>query len=242
MTMNWRDRIAHYREHIHPHVAGWVDGDLWRTIEAAGEIFEEDKIIGHIAEFGVHHGKFLFLIDALRNAPENSFAVSIFDDPDFKFIARDPCWDEMQRGSEDAFRDNAARFLPDRKFPVLVRDTLSLSKHELRPLKFLSIDAGHTAEHVINDLSLAQELLVPGGVVALDDWMRPYWPGVTEGVIRFMACHNRRLRPFMSFRFKLFLTTISEQAGYVKRFGDRMPDLCEVRQLLGHDYLVGEPR
>jgi hypothetical protein len=45
----------------------------------------------------------------------------------------------------------------------------------------LSIDAGHTILHACNDLSLAQEVLVPGGIVALDDYMSVHWPGITEG-------------------------------------------------------------
>jgi hypothetical protein len=64
--------------------------------------------------------------------------------------------------------------------------------------------------HAFNDLSLAQEILAPGGIVALDDFMRTFWPGVTEGFYRFMAKQNRRLRPFFYFQNKLFLTTISE--------------------------------
>jgi hypothetical protein len=61
-------------------------------------------------------------------------------------------------------------------------------------IKFFSIDAGHTIQHTFNDLHLAQEVLVPGGIVALDDYMSVHWAEVTEGFYRFMNYGNRRLK------------------------------------------------
>jgi hypothetical protein len=85
-------------------------------------------------------------------------------------------------------------------------------------VKFFSIDAGHTIQHACNDLHLVQEVLVPGGIVALDDYMSVHWPGVTEGFYRFMQSQNRRLKPFLYFQNKLFLTTVSEQAACLLQF------------------------
>src|SRR5204863_3386019 len=93
-------------------------------------------------------------------------------------------------------------------------------------VKFLSVDAGHTVHHACNDLLLAQEVLVPGGIVALDDFMAALWPGVTEGFFRFMNSMNRRLRPFMYFQNKLFLTTISEHALYLQQFRAAAEAIC----------------
>jgi hypothetical protein len=67
-------------------------------------------------------------------------------------------------------------------------------------------------------LHLVQEVLVPGGIVALDDYMSVHWPGVTEGFYRFMQSQNRRLKPFLYFQNKLFLTTVSEQAACLQQF------------------------
>jgi len=61
-------------------------------------------------------------------------------------------------------------------------------------------DAGHTIQHACNDLHLVQEVLVPGGIVALDDHMSVHWPGVTEGFYRFMYTQNRRLKPLYTSR------------------------------------------
>src|SRR5207302_2146912 len=109
-------------------------------------------------------------------------------------------------------------------FRIVQRDTLSFSTFEAITLfgehgvKFLSIDAGHTIQHACNDLHLAQEVLAPGGIVALDDYMSVHWPGVTEGFYRFINSGNRRLKPFLYFQNKLFLTTVSEHAACLQQF------------------------
>jgi hypothetical protein len=98
---------------------------------------------------------------------------------------------------------------PQRRwFRIMRRDTLSFSIPEIVRLlgnngvKFFSIDAGHTIQHACNDLSLAQEVLVPGGIVALDDYMSVHWAGVTEGFYHFMYSQNRRLKPLLYFQTK----------------------------------------
>jgi hypothetical protein len=59
---------------------------------------------------------------------------------------------------------------------------------------------------------------VPGGILALDDYMSVHWPGVTEGFYRFMQSQNRRLKPFLYFQNKLFLTTVSEHGRCLRQF------------------------
>ena len=73
-----------------------------------------------------------------------------------------------------------------------------------------SVDGGHTINHVVNDLNIAQDVLVSRGCVMLDDFFGRVWPTVTEGFFKFMEGHNRRLAPYLIFQNKLFLTTFSE--------------------------------
>ena len=122
-------------------------------------------------------------------------------------------------------------------FKIVQRDTLSFSTSAAvdlfgeKGVKFFSIDAGHTLQHTFNDLCLAQEVLVPGGIVALDDYMSPHWPGVTEGYYRFTGSANRRLKPLSYFQNKLFLTTVSEHGSYLQQFRTAIEAVCgdEVR-------------
>ncbi len=85
-------------------------------------------------------------------------------------------------------------------------------------IRLFSIDGGHHIEHVINDLSIAQELLCPRGIVLLDDFFGPLWPTVTEGFFEYMKRRNARLAPLLVFQNKLFLTTYSEQPAMLGRY------------------------
>jgi hypothetical protein len=68
----------------------------------------------------------------------------------------------------------------------------------------------------MNDLRLASDVIVGGGVVFLDDFFGPHWPGVTEGYLRYMLHANRNLAPVICTANKLMLTTISEQPRMVQ--------------------------
>jgi len=174
-------------------------------------LVDANGVGGNMAEFGVHHGLFLFLLNALRNENELCFTIDVFDEQRLNV-------DASGRGSLSVFLSHVETLMASQRgsFRVVQRDTMSFSLIDVvslfgeKGVKFFSIDAGHTVQHACNDLTLAQEVLVSGGVVALDDYMSVHWPGVTEGFYRFMYLHNRRLRPFLYFQNKLFLTTVSE--------------------------------
>ena len=86
-----------------------------------------------------------------------------------------------------------------------------MTSQELRAVtkagfRFISVDAGHEAENVLNDLQLVAPLLVHGGVVAVDDAFNPIVPGVIEGFCRFMISRVIKLAPVALGANKLFLS------------------------------------
>jgi hypothetical protein len=88
-----------------------------------------------------------------------------------------------------------------------------------------SVDGGHTAHLTANDLEIAADALVDGGIVVLDDYWPPNrgWAGVTEGLYRFLGQQMlvpgrrcQRLIPFLAVDNKIWLTTPSHHAKYLK--------------------------
>jgi len=227
MNPTREQRLEHFNSEIYGHVEGWLGDRMSQVVNVLGTILDANGVRGHIVEFGVHHGLFLFLLNALRNEDEKCFAIDVFDYQNLNV-------DRSGSGSLAAFRSHLDTLMgpQGRFFRVVQRDTLSFSTVEATDLfgkigvKILSVDAGHTIQHACNDLHLAQEVLVPGGIVALDDYMSPHWPGVTEGFYRFMSAANRRLKPFMYFQNKLFLTTISEYASCLQQFRAAIEASC----------------
>jgi hypothetical protein len=218
MSESRQQRLEHFNSHVYGHVEGWLGDRMWQIVNIIGTIQDASGVQGNIAEFGVHHGLFLFLLNILRNDDELCFAIDVYDEQHLNV-------DSSGRGSLSMFLSHIETLMPSQRhaFRVVQRDTLSFSIIDIvnlfgeKGVKFFSIDAGHTAQHASNDLTLAQEVLVPGGVIALDDYMSVHWPGVTEGFYRFINCSNRRLKPFLLFQNKLFLTTASEHGVGLER-------------------------
>lgn len=52
--------------------------------------------------------------------------------------------------------------------------------------RIFSIDGSHTAEATYKDLQTATRSLSVGGIIMIDDMFAAGWPGVSEGVFRFM--------------------------------------------------------
>lgn len=70
--------------------------------------------------------------------------------------------------------------------------------------RFASIDGSHEFDDVMWDLSVARDVLLPGGIVAVDDYLHPICLGVTAATDRFLA-QVIDLVPFAYVANKLFL-------------------------------------
>lgn len=81
--------------------------------------------------------------------------------------------------------------------PELDPDRISihrgLSRHLTLPmgsgLRFAHVDGSHRCEDASFDLDLCAAHLTPGGVIAVDDYQHPQYPGVTEAADDFLARH-----------------------------------------------------
>lgn len=228
-----QQRLEHFNSEVYGHVEGWLGDRMWQVVNVIGTILDANSVCGNIAEFGVHHGLFLFLLNILRNDGEECYAIDLFDQQYLNI-------DCSGSGSLPLFISHVETLMGSQRcsFRIVQRDTMSFSTSELAGLfgkkgvKFFSIDAGHTIQHTFNDLYLVQEVLVPGGIVALDDYMSVHWPGVTEGLYRFIYSANRRLKPFLYFQNKLFLTTVSEHGSCLQQFRTAIEAICgdEIRR------------
>src|SRR5262249_33243754 len=79
---------------------------------------------------------------------------------------------------------------------------------------FCHVDGGHSARETYNDLDLCCQVLLPAGVLALDDYFNPTWPGVCEGAISLVGDRHSTLKPIA--------------IGYNKVFFQRLPAACDI--------------
>lgn len=77
----------------------------------------------------------------------------------------------IQRGFSEDHETRAA--VSDRRYGVII------------------VDGDHSAEGVAKDLEWAEEIAAPGGIVVLDDYRDPKWPGIKEALDKHLAGDTR---------------------------------------------------
>jgi len=167
---------------------------------------------GNVLEFGVFHGRYLCLLYKLTSKTGNKVLGidSFMGSPDIN-ASKQYITHNIQETCGDASR-----------LTLHCADTMSLTSPQVlellpAPIRFISVDAGHEADNLENDLNLAAELLSTGGIVAVDDAFNFSTPGAIEGTCRFFENDNRgRLAPFAHCYNKLFLTTPDCHADFLE--------------------------
>jgi hypothetical protein len=192
-------------------VQGWADPKLFDTVQIMADCGINRR--GGVAEIGVHHGKFFILLNQVTEITDVSYAIDVFGMQHLNI-------DKSGEGNKSIFMQNLADYDKHKgaNTVILEMDSLSFSSQVIpSSLRFISIDGGHTVEHTINDLKIAERLIANEGVIILDDIMGVYWCGVTEGYIKYSMTHPT-IVPFAMGHNKLYLCKLSHYDYYFKLF------------------------
>lgn len=189
-------------------IAGWLWMPAVEATLALGEIQAGLLPPGPVCEIGVWEARYLTLLSFLPSTPQ-------------KVLGIDPFIHGGHRDRQLArVRDNIARYArrPD-LVTLLEQDSSTVPAERVRsmlggPCHFLSVDGDHTMEGALRDLRLAERIVAPGGLVALDDIPNFACPGVTEAVVRHCMDPLATLAPFMLVSNKLFMTQREHCAFY----------------------------
>lgn len=186
-------RVERYIRRGKFYVEGWLRSEAATTIAALSERQRALGVAGGVAEIGVHHGKLFILLYLLGRAPEKAVAIDLFEDQHLNI--------DLSGGGDLAkFRHNLDRHADATRLVLHQGNSMDLTAAELvrladGPLRFVSVDGGHTAEITAHDLAVAEGALAEGGIIVLDDAFNEQWPGVADGVHGFFA-RSRNLVPF----------------------------------------------
>jgi SAM-dependent methyltransferase len=242
-----QDRIRRYIDDGgHRAIEGAAGDSTLRRIVEVNQLQLRLGLRGNLVEIGVAHGKLLILLGLLAQPDEFSLAVDVFDEHDKNY--------DLTGGSTtlSIVQENFAIFVGDLEicgFKYICGDSLFLDSNQMKDVlgtggaRIFSIDGAHSHFHTVHDMRLAEQLLVPGGVVLVDDITNSGWPGVMEGVARyFLLSSEVRLVPFLMADNKLWLTTYDRHQHY---FEYALHDshlehwqLKRVTKFFGHD-IVG---
>jgi len=162
------------------------------------------ELHGDLVELGVYLGKSAVLLGRHLREAEKFTVCDLFegDAPDERNQAE--ATKSYASLTRRAFEENYLSFHDE--LPRVVQGPSSVISTEVAPrtCRFVHIDASHLYEHVYGDIGAAHELLLPGGIVVLDDFRSEHTPGVS--VAAWEAVLNRGLRPLCLSTQKLYGT------------------------------------
>jgi hypothetical protein len=199
--------------------APWFSPDAGLLLLAYHQLLAEEGLSGDTLEIGVHQGLSAIAIAAMRGDGRRFVAIDRFDQ--LPIDGAPPPW----FGSRPRMLANIRRFFDNLSF-VFTIDTPSaqLQPEELgREFTVCHIDGGHMLPEAYADLELATEISMPGGLIAVDDYFNPAFPGVGEAAVRFSLRYDGALRPIaIGFNTTLFQRQPAP-FDLNARFADRFP-------------------
>jgi hypothetical protein len=224
-------------------VHGWLEQTDVDYILEIVNYQNQSNIYGSVGEIGVHHGKLFILLNLLTREDEHSFAIDLFDEQKENI-------DRSGLGDLRIFKSNLDNYAANNQnIEILSMNSLDLDKNFYREtsskkFKLFSIDGGHHYKAVINDLKIAEEVMVEGGVVLLDDLLNPLWIEVVSAYSSYKL-KGGKLVAFAITKDKLYLTNSKKHAeGYqealINVFNSKFNFL--VKELFGDKVLTYYPR
>jgi hypothetical protein len=164
------------------------------------------NIQGDFAEIGVLEGAYTSQLIPFLNKDEICYAIDPYNG---------------MKGLKEPVRKKLAEVCPDNSaLEFIYRSSLDVTSESLHRkgspgIRFFSIDGDHSEKTVLNDLMLARDTIINGGIVAVDDYFDKYSPGVSVAMTRyFMEFNQDRLAILISGGNKVFLTTAQEHLNY----------------------------
>ncbi|GGT30483.1 class I SAM-dependent methyltransferase [Streptomyces chromofuscus] len=165
--------------------------------EAAG-------VRGDLLEVGVYMGKSAIFLGRHLREGEHYTVCDLFEGDAPDDANRAESTKSYSALTRQAFETNYLSFHDE--LPRVVQGPSSLVPGEVErnSCRFVHIDGSHLYEHVYDDIGAARDVLVPDGIVVLDDFRSEHTPGVSVAV--WEAVLSRGLRPICLSTQKLYGT------------------------------------
>jgi len=202
-----QEKLNFYKNNF-AQIKGWLFLDFVDILIKLDQFQSENEIQGNLAEIGVYEGKLFILLYLLANNDDKVLAVDLFDRQDLNYDKSGfGCTFENFINNIKIYCHSDApkleTILGDSS-AMLAKDYIDKCKNNFK-FRIFSIDGSHRPRETMIDLANAVESLVPGGIIIIDDFFNPEWPGVMDGVTQFLR-ENKTVKPFCIGFNKLLLT------------------------------------
>jgi hypothetical protein len=195
--------FARYSRLGYRFVTGFLEPGNLPILDVLDRAQRGRQVSGAVAEIGVHHGRLFIGLHLLQRGTGKSVAIDLFGDQALNI-------DNSGNGNLEKFVDNVTLWSTMDGLVLHQGDSTILTPDELRekadgPIRFFSVDGGHSEAIVYSDMRLAEETLADGGIVIADDIFNQQWPGVAVGTLKYLG-DDAKLAPFAIGFNKVFFT------------------------------------
>jgi predicted O-methyltransferase YrrM len=155
--------------------AAAICGHLLRRQTALG-------ISGDILEIGTFEGRFFIAMSLLLADREHALGIDVFTWPGphvYDNLLANCSAAGLKQGSYTAWKADSRK----------LRAADIRAKLPNGTARFVHLDGEHSPECLSHDLDLAQAVLHPDGIIALDDMLHPGYPTLIVTVLDFLARH-----------------------------------------------------
>jgi predicted O-methyltransferase YrrM len=140
---------------------------------------------GDLLEIGCYHGRSTALLAMCLRTGEQIVVCDAFDLLLRHSYGDPPTPDILWRNLQTAVPQ-----LRQERVEIYRAYSRDLELSEKARFRFAHIDGGHERDEVLHDLRLCASHMLPGGIIALDDYSHPDYLGVTEGAQLFLDERN----------------------------------------------------
>lgn len=195
-------------------VEGWFSSEAASLFGLLDEAQRHAGVEGDLFEIGVHHGRSAVLLSQLAGLGERLGVCDLFG-------AQAENISDSGAGDRAIFEANMAALAPGfDRLDVYATASDKLSPEEIGgPYRLFHVDGGHLREEALSDLRLGAAVLDPRGAIAVDDPFSMSWPGVTEGILDFLAERRDFAALILGFN-KLVLVPAGARALYERSVTD----------------------
>jgi hypothetical protein len=201
------DVNAYLSDGIHT-VNGWCIPHLWQTL---WPLYREIGD-GPVAEIGLFEGKFFIGLCKTfgTNIQNRAAGIDVFDMQQFNL-------DGAGVGKLDVVKRNLITHgIAEDAVSFVQADSLALTHRdadrllaEVGQFHFFSVDGCHEVVHTMKDIEFAMAVTANHGVIAVDDYTNPDWPGVQEAVSKMYLMRDFDFVPLAVTCNKLLLCSYS---------------------------------
>ncbi len=174
---------------------GWFYPRDMLSLAVLNELHSNANVIGNIVEIGVYKGKsFCFLSHFIKDN-ENLYGYDTFSED---------CYESTKLALKN--------YGTNSQYELIKADTSELNNDDIKAkidekgIRILHIDAGHEYHEVLHSLLLFSPYVVNSGIIVMDDYQDPEFPGIEAAVLDFCEIDRpRRFVPFFSGTNKIYL-------------------------------------